>query len=361
MQNPTNQAGEASIPVETEIAINASILNRAFTMRREAAKPSETWYQTTSAPLSTPARKKQRLEEPRTRTTDEAARETPSPAASPESSLGLPPPADAGYNDDANADPVMQPNAGATGRWTLEEDAKLNSAVMKTCIKKHGKEQSIDWVAVAALVLSRTNVQCRCRWRDGFDIDRASDGASGRTGKWTQSEFIKLKKAVQIHGGKSWGAISALVPGRTEKECWNRWSDVSDANIGRVSGRKGRWTADEDSRLKDAVREYGGKNWGRIAAMVPGRGEHQCRHRWNDFLDPTIGAESGGKGKWTEVEDSRLEDAVRAHGGKDWAAIAALVPGRTKRDCGHRWKRMKDRSTVRKRIHGILKKAPASG
>jgi hypothetical protein len=120
--------------------------------------------------LSTPARKKQRLEEPPTTTTDQAARKNPSPGASPEICLRLPPPA-AAYNDDANADPVMQPNAGATGRWTLEEDAKLTSGVTKTCKKKHGQEQRIDWVAVAALVLGRTNTQCRCRWRDGLDID----------------------------------------------------------------------------------------------------------------------------------------------------------------------------------------------
>jgi myb proto-oncogene protein len=54
-------------------------------------------------------------------------------------------------------------------------------------------------------------------------------------------------------------------------------------------------------------------------------------------LDPSIGAVSGGKGKWTAAEDSRLHNAVRTHGGKDWAAIAALVPGRTKRACGARW------------------------
>jgi hypothetical protein len=33
---------------------------------------------------------------------------------------------------------------------------------------------------------------------------------------------IKLKAAVQIHGGKNWDAVAALVPGRTRKQCQNR-------------------------------------------------------------------------------------------------------------------------------------------
>jgi hypothetical protein len=52
------------------------------------------------APLSIPARKKPRLEETPPATTDEAAKKT----ASPEISVGLPPPT--ADNDDANADPV---------------------------------------------------------------------------------------------------------------------------------------------------------------------------------------------------------------------------------------------------------------
>jgi hypothetical protein len=33
---------------------------------------------------------------------------------------------------------------------------------------------------------------------------------------------IKLKNAVQTHGCKDWGAVAALVPGRTKKQCYNR-------------------------------------------------------------------------------------------------------------------------------------------
>jgi hypothetical protein len=124
----------------------------------------------------------------------------------------------------------MQPNTKATGKWTLEEDAKLISALTETCKKKQFKEQSIDWIAVAALVSSQTNTQCRRRWRDGLDIDRAS----GRTGEWTKGEFIMLTRAVQIYGGGSWGEIAALVPGRTKKQCWKKCVGT-DGNLPQIS------------------------------------------------------------------------------------------------------------------------------
>jgi myb proto-oncogene protein len=55
------------------------------------------------------------------------------------------------------------------GTWKPEEDAKLIEAVKK----KHGN----DWVAVAAMVPGRTNVQCRYRWVNHLDPNRASNAA----------------------------------------------------------------------------------------------------------------------------------------------------------------------------------------
>jgi hypothetical protein len=282
------------------------------------------------------ARKKPRLEEPLPTITDEAARKT----GSPDVSVDLPPPP-AADDDDANAnahiDPVMdtQPNIVATGSWTLEEDAKLTSAVWSTSKKRWGKEYKTDWVAVAALVPGRTNKQCNTRWHDALISNM--DTTMARTRKWRADEDSKLKDAVQMHGGKDWGAIAALVSGRTKHQCNNRWREFLDPNIDRANGRTGKWTEDEDSKLKDAVQTRGGKNWGAIAALVPGRTNRQCSCRWHDVLDHSIDRENGRTGKWSEDEDNKLKDAVKTHGGKDWGLIAALVPGRMRLQCKNRW------------------------
>jgi hypothetical protein len=87
------------------------------------------------------------------------------------------------------------------------------------------------------------------------------------------------------------------------------------------------WTEDEDSKLKGAVRTYGGKNWDAIAALVPGRTYAQCYNRWHDTLEPIIDRTTGRTGKWGEDEDIKLKDAIQMHGAKNWKEIAVLVLG----------------------------------
>jgi myb proto-oncogene protein len=165
----------------------------------------------------------------------------------------------------------------------------------------------------------------------------SNDRANGRAGQWSADEDNKLKDAVKTHGGKNWGGIAALVPNRTISQCRSRWKDILDPNIGRVTGRKGSWTAEEDSKLKDAVQTYGGKNWGVIAELVPGRTTVQCHGRWKDVLAPSNDRANGRRGEWSADEDIKLKDAVQIHGGRNWDKIAALVPGRMKNQCNSRW------------------------
>jgi hypothetical protein len=388
---------EVEAPVPTEIASNDANMNHTVTDGRKAAKRTLPWDLNAGELLvsqdqDNPARKKPRLEEPLPTTTDQAASKNESPDLSVELS---PAAAAAADNDDVNTDAVTdtQPNAVTTRRlWTLEDDAKLTRAVANTSKKKWGNNYKTDWGAVTALVPGRTRKDCYDRWKNVLDpsialtagsggkwtededsklkdavqkhggnnwpaiaelvpgrtrvqcykrwnnaLDPSIDWANVRAGKWSEDEDTKLKDAVQTHGGKNWGAISALVPGRTKSQCFGRWHDALDPSIDRANERKGKWTAVEDSKLKDAVQRYGGKNWGAISALILGRTKIQCRIRWHDALDPSIDRANGRTGKWTAVEDSKLKDAVQTHGGKDWVGISALIPGRTKVQCRSRW------------------------
>jgi myb proto-oncogene protein len=255
--------------------------------------------------------------------------------------VGLPPSAVDIDEANANADPVtdtqpnVRPSTRATGSWTSDEDAKLTSAVKNTSKKKHGKEYKTDWVTISALVPGRTRKQCTKRWC-AF-LRYSIDGANRRMGTWTEDEDSKLKDAVETHGRKNWKTIAALVPGRTRDQCGGRWKDILDRSIGRDSGRLSNWTAVEDCKLRDALQTHGGKNWAAIAALIPGRSEVQCRKRWHKALNPSIALTAGRGGKWTADEDIKLKDAVQTHGGKNWAAFSALVTGRTRQQCGSRW------------------------
>jgi hypothetical protein len=54
-------------------------------------------------------------------------------------------------------------------------------------------------------------------------------------------------------------------------------------------------------------------------------------------LVPNIDLTTALISEWTPDEDRKLTGLVRAHGGKNWEAIAALIPGRTVKICRHRW------------------------
>ncbi len=55
-----------------------------------------------------------------------------------------------------------------------------------------------------------------------------------------------------------------------------------------MTARRGKWVQEEDSKLKVAVQTHGGKNWGAIATLVPGRTNDQCRQRCKNVLAPSI-------------------------------------------------------------------------
>ena len=90
--------------------------------------------------------------------------------------------------------------------------------------------------------------------------------------------------------------------------------------------------------MKGIVEEWATKNsanhsmrWRSIAERMPGRSGKQCRERWNYSLRPNI-----KKGRWTESDDVliiRLQKKI----GNRWRTIAESLPGRTDNDVKNRW------------------------
>jgi hypothetical protein len=250
---PTAEDDEASIPAPVHMLTGPN-LNRTFTVRRKAAKRTFPWKLTED---------ELQLALPRPQEEDDDIRETKRPRLEDSSSastyeitpkktlhataVALPPTAGtgtgtgtaadtgtgtgtadttAGTATDFDPDPVtdMHPTAWTTGAprgWTTEKDAQLTSAVTKARKKKYGEKFVTSWVAVAALVPGRTKRQCKNRWQDRLVSN--IDPATARAGKWTADEDKTLKDGVRAHGGKNWNAIAALVLGRTREQCQNRW------------------------------------------------------------------------------------------------------------------------------------------
>ncbi|DAA76248.1 TPA_exp: Uncharacterized protein A8136_0920 [Trichophyton benhamiae CBS 112371] len=137
-----------------------------------------------------------------------------------------------------------------------------------------------------------------------------------RINRWTQEEdSILIQKLYEQQtydlagAATDWQKIAAGLPGRSNKDCRKRWFNVLSGGL-----RKGAWSPEEDSYLRDAVR-IEGKSWMRVAQHVPQRTADQCAKRWQHFLDPTL-----DRSEWTSEENERLLRAVQQHG-RRWLDI----------------------------------------
>ena len=87
----------------------------------------------------------------------------------------------------------------------------------------------------------------------------------------------------------------------------------------------------EDATLLNLVSIYGIGRWKDIANLIPGRTERQCRERYKTYLAPGIRNDP-----WTQEEDNLLVQKVNEIGPK-WAEIAKFFNGRTDNSVKNRY------------------------
>lgn len=151
-------------------------------------------------------------------------------------------------------------------------------------------------------------------------------GSKAQPRRWTKEEDDALRVAVHNHQEKNWKAIASQVPGRNHTQCLQRWTKVLAPGL-----VKGHWSLEEDELLRKLVTNDK-KHWGDVAAKIPGRTSKQCRERWHNHLDPSI-----VRGAYTAEEDRIIIEA-QARLGNRWSVIASMLPGRTEDAVKIRWK-----------------------
>jgi hypothetical protein len=95
--------------------------------------------------------------------------------------------------------------------------------------------------------------------------------------------------------------------------------------------KRTRFSQAEDRRLRDVVLSHEGMTWDQIATQIPGRTARQCRDRFNNYLSDKITSEA-----WSASEDEYVMDQYRLVG-PHWSLIAAHLTGRTAAHVKNRW------------------------
>ncbi|KDO16720.1 hypothetical protein SPRG_17784 [Saprolegnia parasitica CBS 223.65] len=90
--------------------------------------------------------------------------------------------------------------------------------------------------------------------------------------KWTKKELVRLKSVQPSL--TTWKKAAAAFPGHGPEDCRQKW--LSEFSV--PSKNKGAWSADEDDRLRIAMRET--SKWLKVAEIVKTRCYRQCQSRW---------------------------------------------------------------------------------
>lgn len=199
------------------------------------------------------------------------------------------------------------------GPWLLEEDEKLRELAEKT----KSRTGTGKWTVIARS-MGRPSLHCLERWKNHLNPKWKKDS-------WSPDEDAKLLEQFQQHPNE-WAVIASQLPGRQVDAVRRRHMSLTD------STRKVRvlWSVEEDKLLVAAARKYQYKHWGKVACEVPGRSARQCLNRWKNLQGPINAI-------WTEDEDALLIQAVNELGSDDtWADIAGTIPGKTAKECKER-------------------------
>lgn len=86
---------------------------------------------------------------------------------------------------------------------------------------------------------------------------------------------------------------------------------------------KAKFTPEEDAMLKALVEVTGPYHWEAKSSQMPGKSARQCRDRWFNYLDPKLNLDD-----WTEDEDQRLIDKF-LQVGPHWKIIADYLGNRS--------------------------------
>ena len=105
-----------------------------------------------------------------------------------------------------------------------------------------------------------------------------------------------------------------------------------------------KFSPEEDIIIRTLVEKHGKKRWKKIAAFIPGRTARQCRERYIYYLQPHL-----INGPWTVEEDNMLIEKYGEMGPK-WAKMTEFFYSRSDVNLKNHWAALIRRKKVPKHL-----------
>ena len=97
---------------------------------------------------------------------------------------------------------------------------------------------------------------------------------------WSKSQDSSLMIMVEENGPQAWDKISSAIPGRTGKQCRERWFNQLNPLL-----KKTEWSHEEEWVL--LILNQGSANtWAFFADILLGRSDNTIKNYWNTILVP---------------------------------------------------------------------------
>lgn len=149
--------------------------------------------------------------------------------------------------------------------------------------------------------------------------------------RWSKEEdALLLKLAGQNIEKNKWKHVSSILTSKTAKQCFSRYHRINPLY------KEGKWTKEEDIRLKELVQLYS-KNWSLISKDFISRSPKQVRDRFLNYLNPELVTHD-----FTKEEDMIIVNCVNQFG-KKWVLVSKQLPGRSSYSVKNRYNLMSAR------------------
>jgi len=133
---------------------------------------------------------------------------------------------------------------------------------------------------------------------------------------WSKEEDnLLIKLVINSQSKTNWKIICGFIPNKIQTQCYRRYKSINP------SFKKGRWTEEEDDKLKMLLKKYG-NSWTYISKLMGTRSNRQIRNRYDENLNPHV-----SKNKFNEEEDKLV---LQLHNifDNNWSKYLNYLPNR---------------------------------